>query len=353
VNAIREFFEGHDSPMTADIEVMAARWVIRHREGLDPSAAQELAVWRTRDPRHEAAFQRLSAMADALQRARQTGAADAIAAELNVRANRRRIRRRVLTGAGLAALMFLSIGWWTRFEGRQFVSTRLPTVTAAGSIQRLPDGSLVELNGDSEIAVQFEPGFRRVELVRGEALFSVAKNPNRPFIVRANGLEVRAVGTAFNVRLEKAGVEVMVTEGKVRLDDALRGESLLPGNADGQPGTLVAGQKAVVETSRHETAHVTQIAAGELAERLAWRKVRLEFSGIELAEAVERINQTNRVQVSLAGEAIGKLRLTGTFLADDPETFCRLVAETFNLDVENPGGDRIVLKQPERAEQGR
>jgi transmembrane sensor len=241
------------------------------------------------------------------------------------------------------------MGSWLRTQRSQFAVPQASAVASTDSIRHLPDGSLVELNGSAEIAVKFEPGFRRVELLRGEALFSVAKNSSRPFIVRAGGVEVRAVGTAFNVRLENTGVEVLVTEGTVRLENAAGGGSLLSRTPDGKPGTLGAGQKAVVEASHLGAAQVIQVAPNEVTELLSWRRTQVEFSGVELSQAVERINQTNRIQVALESAAIGRLRLTGTFFADDPETFSRLVAETFNLEAETRGDDRILLRQPDRA----
>jgi transmembrane sensor len=79
----------------------------------------------------------------------------------------------------------------------------------------LPDGSRVELKDGSEVVVQYSASERRVKLTGGEAHFTVWKDKTRPFIVNAAGVEVRAVGTAFNVRLEAKSVEVLVTEGRV------------------------------------------------------------------------------------------------------------------------------------------
>src|SRR6185312_8533669 len=84
----------------------------------------------------------------------------------------------------------------------------------------LVDGSVVELRDTAEIAVDYAGPLRRVTLRRGEALFQVAKNPARPFVVKAGGLEVRAVGTAFSVQIDGAAVDVLVTEGRVSVNQA-------------------------------------------------------------------------------------------------------------------------------------
>src|SRR5260370_1274200 len=84
--------------------------------------------------------------------------------------------------------------------------------------------------GKATCGADFRLGDRRggVRLTRGEAHLAVAKDSSRPFIVTAGGVSVRAVGTAFNVRRVEQRVEVFVTEGKVRIDSAAKGESLLP-----------------------------------------------------------------------------------------------------------------------------
>jgi transmembrane sensor len=326
----------------------AAQWVVRSAAGLDASAQKELEAWRRADPRNESSFQRLSALSQALHRARQMGATGAITAELQARARRRRTQRRMLVGAGLAAVLVLGLGLWIRQPSAPATTAAPPIITASKTVRRLPDGSRVELNGNSEIVVNYEPGFRRIELVHGEALFSVEKNPRRPFIVRAGGLEVRAVGTAFNVKLQNSGVEVLVTEGKVGLDATTGHAPLLARDPSGNPGVLVAGQRATIADVRPGAVQVSALTRDELADRLAWRRPRLEFSGVELAHAVERLNHTNHLQITLEGAGLGQLRLSGTFFSDDPETFSRLVAETFSLRTERRG-DLLVLKPSEPA----
>jgi transmembrane sensor len=80
----------------------------------------------------------------------------------------------------------------------------------------LPDGSLVELKEGSRIAVDFSAEQRQVRLV-GEAHFQVARDAARPFVVNAQGVMVRAVGTAFSVRVDSDEVQVLVTHGSVHV----------------------------------------------------------------------------------------------------------------------------------------
>lgn len=332
------------------VEAAASAWVVRRRAGLDAAGEREFAAWLAADSAHAGALARLAALADALQRARTAGATDEIVTQLKIRERRRRSRRRTLAAVGAVAAIVLLAGWWTNLPR---AASPLPAVaTAAPStelIRRLPDGSIVELNTGAEIAVKFEPAFRRVELVRGEAMFRVEKDAARPFIVRAAGVDVRAVGTAFSVRLTGAEVQVLVTEGKVGVDDAAHGRSLLPAVVAEPVPVLVAGQTITVEARPAaellRAAVVAEVALVEIRERLSWRIPRLEFDGVELARAVEQLNRDNRLQIFLEGAAIRSLRISGTFLADDPRTFARLAAASLGLEVAERGEGQIVLRK--------
>src|SRR5690606_20213445 len=134
---------------------------------------------------------------------------------------RPRRRSRFIAPALLAAAAAMAVLAALRF--REAPPGRRPEVAAVARVEpdlvHLPDGSRVEIHPGGEIAERFTPGERRVSLLRGEAYFTVAKNPDRPFVVEANGVAVHAVGTAFNVRLptDEAAVEVLVTEGIVHV----------------------------------------------------------------------------------------------------------------------------------------
>ena len=111
--------------------------------------------------------------------------------------------------------------WRKPAEVRPLVqsATGLAALSAPVTQRTLEDGTVVELNKGAVLAVEFSARVRRVRLERGEAHFTVTKNPARPFIVSARGMDVVAVGTAFNVRLDSAVVEVLVTEGRVRVSE--------------------------------------------------------------------------------------------------------------------------------------
>lgn len=222
----------------------------------------------------------------------------------------------------------------------------------------LEDGSTVELRGDSEISVAFSAGERRVALVRGEAFFTVAKNPERPFIVRAQGVDVRAVGTAFNVRLEAEHVEVLVTEGRV----GVRGPGMeLGGQATEDRGPtpesnssdvrhapsseilVSVGERAVVPFAPQATPQVTALDEEQIARSLAWQPRLLDFDSTPLAEVVAEFNRRNATQLVLADDALAAMPIVASVRSDNVEGFVRLLEVTGSVRAERRGG-KIFLR---------
>ncbi|MBI5381597.1 MAG: FecR domain-containing protein [Opitutae bacterium] len=339
----------HSGREKADVvEAQASQWAVRRSEGLTASEEQALATWLAEDGAHAAAFARMTGMAEALKRARGIGVGYAVVTQLSARQHRRRQRR--LVAAAAAVVLFSAVGWWAKGSLWPAAQPALAVANAFEPIRRLTDGSMVELNTGAEIAVRYDKHVRRVELVRGEALFRVEKDPGRPFIVRAGEIEVRAVGTAFNVRIQSSAVEVLVTEGKVGVDDTKRNQSLLPQTPTAAAPVLEAGQRLVVaapaDAGAAPSVQIAPVAAAEIAQSLAWRQPRLEFDGVTLAQAAHEMNRENQLQIVVADPTLQALHVSGTFLRNDPRTFARLMAASLGLKVEARGDGELVLSKP-------
>ncbi|MBI2513967.1 MAG: FecR domain-containing protein [Opitutae bacterium] len=281
---------------------------------------------------------------------RHAGATDEILRGLESRARRRRHRRLAATGA-LAAVLALGLLWTQKFTPPVAPETTLAAtdvVVHAPERRTLPDGSVVELRDGAQIEIDFSPEFRRVALLRGEAHFAVAKNPARPFIVRADGVEVRAVGTAFAVQVGQSAVEVVVTEGKVAVEKpapasaAATASAPTPAEPPRLLASLTAGYRVVVEKVGAAPTEVRELAAAEVADRLSWRVPRLEFSGTPLAEVIALFNRHNRTQFVLADAPLGRLRVSGSLRADRVEALVAMVETDFGVRADRSDG-RIVL----------
>jgi transmembrane sensor len=343
-------------PSGAGIEATASDWVLRREAGLNPAEERELAAWRSADARHDAAYRLLEQTASVFQRAQRTGAATAIITKLEMRARQRRSRRRqtVMALGAVAMLAGAFLFWMQRpSDSAPIVPGAAPL--ASDLVRKLPDGSIVELNAGAEIRVQYELTVRRVRLVRGEAHFRVEHDATRPFLVQAGGVEVRAVGTAFTVQLQSQAVEVVVTEGRVAVEKTPEPDALAPGvpsaaAAVPPPPPLAfvdAGNRVLVDLAPKPdvTPEIKPMTATQIDERLAWRLPRLEFGGMELAQAVVLMNRYNRLQISLDDPSIRNLRISGVFRADNPEGFVRIVEGSFGLEVERRRENEIILRK--------
>jgi transmembrane sensor len=315
---------------------IAATWAARRDRGLSAAESIEFELWLAADPRHAAALRAIDQAWTLLDRT-----PEALAQLELAKLARRRARRRnafVFASLAAAAVLVLSLTLWrTRPH---------PTEHAAGLVATGPrevtlaDGSLVRLNAGSEIVEEFQPAERRVRLTRGEAHFTVEKNPARPFVVQAGALRVSAVGTAFNVNLQSSQVEVLVTEGKVSLATNAAEEVPSP------PPLLAAGERAVLTHGRAAPeAVVTRVEPAEIARALAWRDSLVRLGGATLAEVAQDFERRFGARMVIADPELAGLQAGGRLRADDPESFAKLLATTFDLDVERATDGAWVLRK--------
>lgn len=343
-----------DSTRAADlIAAAAADWVVRRDRGLSEAEKREFAAWQAVDPRHAEELTRQEEAWRSLDGAGANAELARMADDVFDRARERRARRRLVYNLVVAAAAFaVTWGLFFRFPG----GTDEPGLAAApkpaeiqvlASTARqkfLPDGSVVELNGDSVIETDFTEKERRIRLVRGEAHFFVMKNPARPFLVTVGQVTVRAVGTAFNVRRGEGQIDVLVTEGKVRLD----GTAPLAIAVSTEPTApaLTVGERAQIATTSGGALPVVSIGhlkPAEVDEVLGWQAMRLVFNRTPLPEVVAAFNRHNIRQFVIADPSLRELTLTGTFRADNAQAFGRLLEASIDIRAEPRAGDVIAL----------
>lgn len=334
-------------PTSDPIAEAAAAWVLRLDRGLTPAEQDEYSQWLAGDPRHRDALAKHRWGWDELDRL--AGIQDSVHAvpdpDLLRPARARRSLRRFWPHslALAAAVTVLAALWWPRSATEPVVPAPAPSYALAAPIEErsLEDGSVVALNRGAVIEVEFTAAERRVHLVRGEASFAVAKQPSRPFIVHAGGVDVRAVGTAFNVRLDPKSVEVLVTEGRVEVTPpvAARGAALAVPFVE-------AGQRTVVSLDAAAPApRVAAVTEEEAARALAWQPRLLDFTDEPLAGIVTEFNRRNPVRLVIADPALGSLRLSVTFRSDNVEGFVRLLEADFGVRADWRGETEIALRR--------
>ncbi|MFZ0269449.1 FecR family protein [Caulobacter sp.] len=309
-----------------EIEAEAFQWVMALDRKDDPRAQRRLEAWLHGDTRRQGAFLKAQAMWAAMDEAAKN---QPLRAESGPAARpvRRLDRRRWLAG-GMAAGLVAALGLGLRPETYR---------TARGEQRTMPldDGSAIRINTESALSVAMTKAQRRIRLRDGEAWFRVAHDKTRPFLVEAGRVAVQATGTAFAVRREAAGVDVLVTEGTVDVWNL---------DAPGRKVSLKAGQSLFVPKALDlPTAEKVQDDAGAVSRKLAWREGHIELDGETLATAVSEFNRYNRVQLQVTDPALAQERLFGVFRVDDPDGFVQAVQVSLHASIQHPARDQIAL----------
>jgi len=336
----------------------AAAWVLRCDRGLSAAEQDAFSQWLAADPRHGAQlarhrrhWQRLELLADWRPEHSARPNPDLLAPP------RRGWLRFWPAAAGLAAAAAVAMFFLGPDGAREPAGSAAPLAAAtfaeaeAEVLRRvLEDGTVVELNRGAALRVRFTAGERRVALERGEAHFTVTPDATRPFVVSARGMDVRAVGTAFNVRLDAEVVEVLVTEGRVRVDDAAAAQPAAAAGPAAERAALVprleAGQRAVVSLAPQASPpRIAVLTAGEIERVLAWQHRLLEFTSAPLAEIVAEFNRRNAVQIVVLDPELAAVRISASFRSDNVDGFVRLLEAGFGAQTDRRATGEIVLRK--------
>lgn len=333
-----------------EIEREAANWTLRLDRGLTAEEQDAYSHWLAEDSRHQEAialyrwgwdeFDRLAG----LQTTQNAQVDPDLLAPGNRFARKSRVLKVLFTALPLAAsIMIVAALFWSRDspESSSFASKSAIELIAPMKQKTLEDGSTIELNRGTVVNTEYTAKLRRVILVRGEANFNVAKDPNRPFVVNVAGVDVRAVGTQFNVRLSSDTVDVIVSEGIVSLSSPdLFGED----NRTVEQPLLTVGHRAVMTLGDMPKLSVTELSPSEIDHELRWQPRMFDFDDMPLSQVVWEFNNRNDVQLVLGDASLENIHLSQIFRSDNVEGFVRLMEKNFEMRAEWRGSSEIVLR---------
>lgn len=321
-----------DARVDADRE--AAEWHVRLGER--PVSAETLTgfrAWRAL-PDNAAAYQRL----EALWRATGSLSSDADIQSLTrdtLRVSRPRAvrpgRKVLLPVAALATVVaMVAIGTFVLWPSRDLYTTAV----GEQEVVRLADGSEIRLDTDTRLQVRFDRSERDILLERGQALFVVAHDADRPFRVSSGDTVVTALGTTFDVRRDPVGTRVTLVTGAVAVTDAT--------TAVARSWRLAPGQQ--VRTAMRDAAPV----AIDTTLATSWSEGRLVFRGTPLQEAVAEVNRYLPQKIVLDAGPAAAVPVNGVFKAGDREAFVAAATDLFGLEARDQadGGVRLAMVSP-------
>lgn len=303
-----------------EIDRIAAEWAARRCNDLSVADAAALDAWLEADPRHLGAYMKAEAVLARLEQAGTAGA-DALRLEQAPATQSFAKRRTVLMGAAAAGLAIAAGGAVTmrHLLEEETYSTNIGETREVV----LSDGSIVTLNTNSRIAVRYTKALRRIALSQGEALFDVAKNRRRPFIVEAHDTQVRAVGTSFTVKLlPQQLVQVLVREGVIEIKR--------PDVPEAPPVRLAANNVALAPA--RAPISTAAVPNAQITRNLAWRQGRIAFDNQTLSDAAREFGRYSNVQIHVEPGLEGQT-VTGLFVSTDPVGFAHAAALSLNLRV--------------------
>lgn len=235
----------------------------------------------------------------------------------------------------------LVLSWWLYAERGFFNSNMYVTAVGESVTHTLDDGSVLWVNTNSKVEVDYRAHSRRIILHRGEAFFQVMHGPNRPFEVYAGARMVRAVGTAFSVSFIEDDIKILVSEGKVD-----HGRVLMPPQEDGP--SAVGGQESSVEVMGSLTVGQSITVPGrdqsviaelilheqkEVDHKLAWLKGKLIFSGDTLERVVKEVGRYTSMEIVIVDPNIKTMEIGGQFRVGEVEALFDVLESGFGLDV--------------------
>ncbi|MFN2287147.1 MAG: FecR domain-containing protein [Chromatocurvus sp.] len=318
------------------IDQEACAWIAQF-DGEEPSAADLDAFqeWINRSPRHREAIGRLSTLW------RELSVLTELAAPRPPERTRAPRWRLALAFAGVATLLLAVVLSPVLIRNENATEVPVLYATAIGEQRSisLADGSTVQLNTGSQLRVAYGERSRDLFLLAGEGYFKVSHDPARPFVVHVDGRSVRAVGTAFSLRRDTAGLEVLVTEGVVELAERGPGSTML-GERKTILGTVKRGQRVRL-ADKLELAE--PVSTEELARELAWRDGMLSFAGEPLTQVIDEISRYTQTRIVIEDPALSELRIGGYFRAGDTDAMLQVLQAGFPIEVQRDADGTVHL----------
>lgn len=332
-----------------DLDTEAAYWLARLlSEESSAAVVAAFEAWRDADAAHAAAFDRISSLYESTKGLAEDAEFIGIRKQALRDAYPLPVRRgRWRMWSGFAAAAAAAVALFFVFAQPMSAPTVFTTEIGEQSIALLPDGSRVELNTATTMRIRFSGDERRVDMTNGQAVFNVAHDPSRPFVVVANGRRITALGTEFEVRVASENLAVTLIQGRVVVDElnaVARDAALAPRTASAVE--LTPGQRLTAAPGS-----VAAVAGADLEAALSWRQGRLEFDDERLSSVVAEFNRYSVRQIVIEDASTGTLPISGSFEIGSVDNFVAALCAVYPVRYERRASDGalVVKSDPARA----
>lgn len=347
------------------IEEEASVWLSRMDRGLDDESRAALQVWVDTDQRHARTLIVMAGLWDDMDLLRELSGLLELPPRVEAATVSWRQLGWVSAACAVPAVIFAALLLMQRSAGLQVptldlarasgvgistpiaaaLSSKIVFETAVGEqrTEVLPDRSIVQLNTATRVEVAYEDAERGVQVVRGEAHFDVQHDAARPFVVTAGGRRIRAVGTAFNVRLERSGrLEVTVTDGRIVVTSGTEAGASPAPNAMQNEARVGAGEQLVADVADDQW-RVQPLAQEALSNRLVWQRGMVVFNGEPLEAALAEVSRYTEVRFEIRDDALRSMRVGGFYKSGDLDGLVRSLEQNLGIVATRAADGRILL----------
>ncbi|MGC4097122.1 MAG: FecR family protein [Nitrospira sp.] len=314
-----------------ELDREAVAWLVRLTSGeTTPTDETQVHLWRGRSPAHEQAFLKAERLWAGMEPLRER-LADLRTDQppIPVRGWRTSLR----WGAVAAALVLMTLGLVYRDDTFTIWLADHHTATGEQQTLRLSDGTIAHLNTNTALSVQFSGEARRVTLLTGEAVFQVAKELSRPFIVNAASGTIQAVGTEFVVRRQADHITVTMMEGTTRITYPEQSH---------QPSD-VTSLHAAQQIHYGPNTGLSTAKQADLRLEAAWRRGKLIFEGTPLSTVLEEINRYRPGHIWTLRPELAALPVSGVFDLDRLDDAVTAIQRTLHIETVSVGHRWVFL----------
>jgi transmembrane sensor len=330
--------------MLSMIDEEASIWLVRLDNGnLSEQSRKDLKSWLSADKRHPVALNAMADVWDDMDEILMTIDDDETSRNITLWPVLKPIFEPFALAASvcfLALLVFFAVpndiqkNTYATLVGQQMSAT-------------FDDGSIIHLNTNSLIETEFSNEKRIIKLIKGEALFEVAHDPDRPFIVYAGNRLVQAIGTKFIVHLKSENIQVTVTDGKVKMSKVALNKNLTDiktlhsTDIKKDDVYITKGEKVIVGSD--QAPKLTRIKPENIKRALSWLDGKLIFVNEELFNVIEEINRYIDVEIVLKDPSLHKITISGRFDLEDSDALIEAIELSFNMNSQKLNSNKVLL----------
>lgn len=326
-----------------EAEDHAAAWDARLRGGR-ATARNHIAfqAWLEESPENRAAHERLQAVLSILRAHADQPEIAALRDEARINIDHSN-RRRVFGAIAASLLIALGIGAWFN-RGQELTAwmgqgTEYTTAADEQAKVTLTDGSVVTLDTGTRLVVRLTPSRRDISLLSGHALFQVAKDTHRPFVVTAHGRTITALGTLFDVRLYPRGLKVVLAKGSVAIHSA---------QANSEAAAILKPSQQFTDTGSTALPNIRTVDADKA---VSWADGQLFFDNDTLASVAAEMNQYSPRRKLIVDPGVADIKINGMFHTNDLSGFAEALEATLPVQARFEEDGRILIsRQQDKAD---